>query len=60
MRSSRPGAVPTSSLAELAERLGVRRSTVETYLDRMAAKLGLPGGGRRAVAAALHRRGLLG
>lgn len=47
------------SLAELAERLGVRRSTVETYLDRMAAKLGLPGGGR-AVAAALHRRGLLG
>lgn len=48
------------SLAELAERLGVGRSTVVTYLDRIAAKLGLAGGGRIAVVAALQCRGIIG
>lgn len=47
------------SVAEVAYRLRVRPATVQTYLDRIAAKLGLARAGRRVVVHAARQRGLL-
>ncbi len=48
------------TVAGVAKRLEVQPSSVDTYIGRIAEKLGLPGGGRRAVLAAARRRGVLG
>jgi len=47
------------TLAEVAHRLRVKTSSVATYVDRLADKLGVERGGRRAVVAAARRAGVL-
>lgn len=47
------------TLAEIAQRLGIKTSSVATYVDRLGAKLGVRRGGRHAVVVAARRRGLV-
>jgi len=47
------------TLAEIARSLHIKTCSVDTYVDRLAAKLGVERGGRRAVVAAARRAGVL-
>lgn len=47
------------TLDEIAHRLGVKTSSVITYVDRLGAKLRVGRGGRWAIVGAARRRGLV-